>query len=442
MKILPYKLATTNDKLTSRAGLLAIAQLMESLKLSERVDQLFPQPMSNRGFKPSVFVQTLLLMLHDGGFHFDDVRQLKDDDALRMVLGLETIPQACSLGAWLRRMSHDKTVVKSMMELNKVILHAALHHRKGITLDIDATGVVSGKKGTLYGYTGERGYFPMVGHAAETGQVIACDFREGNVSPNRGNLEFIKQCQNALPDGCYVQSLRIDAAGYQSKIIQYCDEHSIRYAIRAKTSAAIRSYIHSVSEGDWHSLLDKNGKEITNQDTCRTTHCVGDYEKPFTLIIQRSRKKGQGQLDLNDELNDNEIVCGEYIYRAIACNLEDMTDSEIIHWYNQRAEDSENRIKELKTDFGGDTLPCTDFNANALYFSFCALAYNVFALMRQLLPLKFARHRASTIRWRLYAIAAKVVKTGRQYFVKLQLKNQKLLEEVMIAIRRFEPPPI
>ena len=99
MNILPYKLATTNDKLTSRAGLLAIAQLMESLQLSERIDQLLPQPKSNRGFKPSVFVQTFILMLHEGSFHLDDVRHLSDDKALRSVLDLKDIPQACTLGA-------------------------------------------------------------------------------------------------------------------------------------------------------------------------------------------------------------------------------------------------------------------------------------------------------------------------------------------------------
>jgi hypothetical protein len=123
-------------------------------------------------------------------------------------------------------------------------------------------------------------------------------------------------------------------------------------------------------------------------------------------------------------------------------NQNDWSDSQVIHWYNQRAEDSENRIKELKLDFGGDTLPCSDFNANALYFLISALSFNLFALMRQLLPEELASHRAMTIRWRLYAIAAKVVKTGRQLFVKLQAKHQTLLEQVLAALRRFEPPPI
>ena len=75
------------------------------------------------------------------------------------------------------------------------------------------------------------------GHIAETGQVVAMDFRQGNVPPAQDNLAFIQQCQQSLPKGCSLKALRIDAAGYQTKIIEYCDEQGIEYAIRAKTSA-------------------------------------------------------------------------------------------------------------------------------------------------------------------------------------------------------------
>jgi hypothetical protein len=39
-------------------------------------------------------------------------------------------------------------------------------------------------------------------------------------------------------------------------------------------------------------------------------------------------------------------------------NIFEGFDSEIIHFYNQRGEDSENRIKELKNDFGARQMPC------------------------------------------------------------------------------------
>ena len=62
--------------------------------------------------------------------------------------------------------------------------------------------------------------------------------------------------------------------------------------------------------------------------------------------------------------------------------------------------------------------------------------------MRQLLPDGLESHRAKTIRWRLYAMAAKVIRTGRQVFVKVRVQYQALLNEVLIAMRQFEPPPV
>ncbi len=47
-----------------------------------------------------------------------------------------------------------------------------------------------------------------------------------------------------------------------------------------------------------------------------------------------------------------------------------------------------------------------------------------------------------TLRSRLYAMAVKVVKTGRQVFVKLKEKHRTLLEQVLIALKEFEPLPV
>jgi hypothetical protein len=439
---LPYKLDTTNDLLTSRAGLLAIGQLMESLSLAERIDQHFPQPKSNRGYKPSEFIKTLILMQHEGSFHLDDIRHIQDDEALRTVLDLKKLPKATTLGDWLRRMGKQPQIQDAWVEVNKALLQSALHRCKKVTLDIDATEIVANKSGAQWTYNKNKGFMPMVGHIAETGQIVAMDFRQGNVSPAQDNLAFIQQCQQSLPKHCSLKALRIDAAGYQTKIIEYCDEHSIDYAIRAKTSAAMRAQIEATSDSDWQPLIDKQGEPISGQATYRTSFCIGDYKKAFTLIIQRKAIKGQASLDLEAEENTGGVSLGGYIYRAIATNRDELNDSQLIHWYNQRAEDSENRIKELKLDFGGDTLPCSDFKANALYFLISALSYNLFALMRQLLPEELAHHRAMTLRWRLYAMAAKVVKTGRQLFVKLKEKHRTLLEQVLLALKEFEPPPI
>jgi len=205
----------------------------------------------------------------------------------------------------------------------------------------------------------------------------------------------------------------------------------------------IKHELDSLDESAWNPMLNKYGEEIRKQQTYRTVNCIGDYEQPFTLIIQRKRIDGQTELDLTKDLNETEeIICDKYIYRAIATNRSNLSDSELIHWYNQRAEDSENRIKELKLDFGADVLPCSDFKANALYFTICTLSFNLYALMRMLLPEQLSHHRVTTMRMKLYAMAAKVTKTGREIFVKLQSKNQQLLELVLKHISKLESIPI
>ena len=280
----------------------------------------------------------------------------------------------------------------------------------------------------------------MVGHIAEVGQIVACDFRTGNTPPSKDNLAFIRECEKGLPKGVSIKKLRIDAAGYQQKIIEYCDDQGIQYAIRATMNRAIKERIAVLKEKDWQPLIHRSGESSQSRDTCRIVHCIGHYEKPFTLVVQRQPIQGQASLDLQDV--HEQVSDGQYIYRAIATNRDTLSDSDIIHWYNQRGEDSENRIKELKLDFGGNTLPCSDFQANALYFHISALSYNLFALMRQLLPQGLAHHRVKTIRWRLYGIAAKIVRTARQLYIKTTQKYQTLLQQVLSALRKIEPPTI
>ena len=62
--------------------------------------------------------------------------------------------------------------------------------------------------------------------------------------------------------------------------------------------------------------------------------------------------------------------------------------------------------------------------------------------MRQLLPVELSRHRAITLRWRLYTIAAKVVRTGHQIWVKMRENHRIFMEQVLLALKRFEAPPI
>jgi hypothetical protein len=78
-------------------------------------------------------------MHHESSFHFDDMRHLNDDDALRIFLNLIHIYQVSTLGAWLRKMGDNPDILTCWTRVNKTIVKAELHKRKGITLNISAT---------------------------------------------------------------------------------------------------------------------------------------------------------------------------------------------------------------------------------------------------------------------------------------------------------------
>ena len=107
-------------------------------------------------------------------------------------------------------------------------------------------------------------------------------------------------------------------------------------------------------------------------------------------------------------------------YTLIATNR-DGTLEEIVRWYNQRGEASENRINELKSGFGMERLPCGTVAANAVFFRIGVLAYHLFVLFKLLaLPPAWSRCPVRTVRWRLYQVAGKVVRHAGAVILNVQ----------------------
>ena len=214
--------------------------------------------------------------------------------------------------------------------------------------------------------------------------------------------------------------------------------------IRARRSQELKHWLRARPESAWTPRV-RDGEVVDGQDTCRGVWTITGYDPAFTLVAQRTRRCDQQSLDLGeDEAEDVATVTdGCYVYRALATHRDELSDSEIVHWYNQRAEDSENRIKELKSDFAGGRLPCGQFDANALYFHLCVTAYNLFVLLRHSLPCEWHTCRAPTRRWRVYALAAKVVCHARRVYLKFSPEHATLMKTLLAALATpVRPPPL
>src|ERR1035437_2505860 len=107
-------------------------------------------------------------------------------------------------------------------------------------------------------------------------------------------------------------------------------------------------------------------------------------------------------------------------YHAVASNRDNEDAAATMQWYSKRGDASENRIKELKIGFGMDYMPCGTFEANAAFFSIGVLTYNLYLGFRSdALGSGWKRSQVQTVRWQLFQTAGKVVRHGRQVFLKI-----------------------
>jgi hypothetical protein len=400
--VLPFKLAATDESLTAHAGLALFGDYYAAMGIGHLIDGELPEPGSAMGYKPSAFAAPLILTLHGGGRTLEDVRAVRNDTGLRMVLRMTAMPSSDATGDWLRR-----TGGKGMAGLhgvNRAVARRLIRReaRTGYTLDIDATQIVAEKREAHWTYKGERGYMPMVGHLAENGLVIGHEFREGNAAPASGNFEFLQACEANMPKGKSVVAVRADSAAYQAAIFNWCEETGKAFAIGADQDAAVKAVIKEIPESAWTRFRDG--------EIAETVHCMNKTTSAFRLIVMR-RPQEQDLFDPNK---------APYRYHAIASNRADEDAATTMEWHSGRGDVSENRIKDLKIGFGMDYMPYGAFAANAAFFALDVLAHNLFIGFRRIVSGEScASLQVQPVRWRLYQPAGKVVRHSRQIFLKV-----------------------
>ena len=418
--VLPFKIEMTKDLITPHAGFALLGEFAVGLGFLQSVDRYLPKPGSGAGYNPSEYIFPLIVMLNGGGRSLEDIRQIRADEGLREIVPVKNIPSSDAFGDWLRNMGTNGGLF-CLEKVNRRLLKRTMKYDgvKGYTLDIDATGIVAEKQSAKMTYKGFKGYMPIVGHIAENGLILGDEFREGNVAPARGNLAFINYCIRQMPKGKRIAFLRSDSAAYQAEIINYCEREGIHFAIGADLDEAVLKAIGAIPDKEWASY--KNGS------IAETIHSMNKTKEAFRLIVIRRPFQGT--------LFDEEKMSVRYI--VIATNRMESAE-DVVRWYNQRGECSENRIKELKIGFGMERMPCGQYEANAVFFRIGVLAYNLYRLfLLKILSPSWHRHQVQTIRWRLYQIAGKIVFHGGQVFLKLRRNVRQLFADIRLKIWEF-----
>lgn len=414
-RVLPFKLETTAETLTSHAGLALTGEYMHAVGLPGWVKQELPAPGSAAGYAPVSYVLPLLLMLHGGGRSLEDLRGLREDKGLCELLKLDGVPSSDAVGDWPRRMGAGEGLA-GLNRVQRRPLRKLLKQEKRIahTLDLDATQIVAEKRSAQWTYKGEKGYMPMVGHLAESGLVVGEEFREGNTAPAARNLEFIRYCEAQLPPSHRIKAVRADSAAYQAEILNHCEGTGKVFAIGGDLDAAVKAAIAAIPDTEWSPWRDG--------EIAETVHSMNKTHKAFRLIVMR--RPIQGDLFSQESTG--------YRYTVVASNRQESAQATMA-WYCQRGEASENRIKDLKIGFGMERMPCGQVETNAVFFRIGVLAYNLFVGFKQwTLKKEWRRHQIQTVRWRLYQTAGKIVHHGGQLYLKVCEQAATLFESIRV----------
>lgn len=124
------------------------------------------------------------------------------------------------------------------------------------TVDQDATIIESRKQQALPTYEGPRGYQPTLAVWAETGLVVADQFRDGNVPAIMEPLEMAKRAFVALPGTVKKYYYRGASAYHESELVNWLRDENreggpqgkIGFAISARMSEALHAAIGAVPE--------------------------------------------------------------------------------------------------------------------------------------------------------------------------------------------------
>ena len=353
----------------ANAGLLLPATLAQHLGLRELVDRhLDPggaPGRANMGDKLLTLVASALA----GGDCIDDA------DALRAggtagVLGCVVKPPS-TLGTFLRsfRWGH----VRQLDRVSRQLLARAWAAGAGpgdapLTIDLDSTICETyglAKEGARHhGYTGKRGYHPLLAIAAGTGDVLMSRLRQGRANTARGAAHFLRETVGRVRYGGASGQLtvRADSGFYTHALVAVCREMGVRFSITIRQHKGLRELIEAIPEQDWTPIpywMDGAA------DVAETTYTPFQSEAdaaPVRLIVRRVKPTPGSQLAL----------FATYSYHGFITDRDGETlELEADH---RRHAEIENAIRDLKYGVGLNHMPSGRFAANGAWLAVQVMA--------------------------------------------------------------------
>ena len=414
-----FDISYTSKEITPWGGMVFLKQMLQKTGFRELIDQNtdLPQSGSNRGYKTSTIIEGFITSIWCGANRFLHTEVTRHDSALGKIFDWKNTPGQDTYKRFFSKFTQAKNHNISQYFYSWIFDNFKFDN---FTLDIDSSvmtryGVQQGaKKGYNPAKRGRPSHHPLIAFIADVKLVANMWLRSGDTSSANNFLGFLEDTLSKLKNKT-VSLIRLDSGFFQSNILDYSEFKTMDYVVAAKFSQPIQRLI--AASNNW-ILLD------TGIEICEQLYQSDSWTKSRRLVIVRQtlkdRPKATGkQLGLFAE----QEIYKNYRYSAYLTNLK-LAPAEIWRLYRGRG-DAENRIKELKYDFGFDSFNLKDFYATEAALTFAMIAYNLMALFRTFVLQEKTQKTLSTLRYRTFAIGA--------YFEKL---NDKLVLKIALSKKR------
>ena len=407
------RIAFDDPRLVANAGLMLPATLALHLGLGELVDRhldLGGAPgRANTGDK----LMTLVASALAGGDCIDDADVLPAG-CTASVLGC-VVKAPSTLGTFLRsfRWGHVRQLDRVSRELLARAWAAGAGPGDGpLTIDLDSTICETyglSKEGARHhGYTGQRGYHPLLAVAASTGEVLMARLREGKANTARGADHFLRETVGRVRyAGASGQlTVRADSGFYTHAVVQVCRKMSVRFSITVRLRQNLRDLIEAIPERDWRPIPYWMDGATDLAETEYTPFQSQPGAAPVRLIVRRVRPTPGSQLAL----------FATYSYHAFITGRQgDTLELEADH---RRHAEIENTIRDLKYGVGLNHLPSGRFPANGAWLAVQVMAHNL-ARRTGRIALGETVATTKTLRRRLFSLAGRITRKARRLILNL-----------------------
>lgn len=287
-------------------------------------------------------------------------------------------------------------------------------------LDIDSSVMTlygeqeGAKKGYNPGKKGRLSHHPLIAFIADVKLVANMWLRSGDCSSANNFLSFLEDTLSKLKNKT-VSLIRLDSGFFQANISEYLEHKEMDYVVAVKFSHPIQRVIQQ--SNNW-IVLD------TGIEICVQMYQSEPWEKPRRIVIVRQKIKDRPKAPGKQlRLFEEEEICRNYSYSAYVTNMK-LPAAEIWRLYRGRG-DAENRIKELKYDFGFDSFNLKGFFATEAALTFTMIAYNLMSLFRMFVLQEKTQKTLSTLRYRTFAVGAYFEKVNDKLILKIAINKKR-----------------